>query len=204
MSYLDLAPSWTDRPLTDPALATDVIDLMLTHGQRSRGTFAAILCDPTARFRAVITIDLRTEFANHPPPQNTPNHRRPQDAPNHRRPQDASNHRRPQDASNLRPPQDALNHHTLQDAPNLSPPLDAPDLCATALHPIVAALRTDPASTLLLALGRPGPPTSPAIDNEWSTAATHLCRAAQVPLLGFYIATHTHIYQPELAQPIAA
>jgi hypothetical protein len=148
MSYLDLAPAWTDRPLTDPALATDVVDLMVTHGERSRGTFAAILCDPDARFRAVITIDLRAEFAGHP--------------------------------------------------------LDTPNLCATALHPIVPALRTDPGAALLLALGRPGPPTCPAIDTEWSSAATHLCQAAQVPLLGFYIATHDHIYQPHPPQPIAA
>jgi len=148
MSYLDLAPSWTDRPLTDPALATDVIDLLLTHGERSRGTFAAILCDPTARFRAVISIDLRAEFPGHAP--------------------------------------------------------DTPALCAPALHPIVPALRTDPDAALLLALGRPGPPTCPTTDTEWSTAATHLCRAAQVPLLGFYIATPDHIYQPEPAQLAAA
>ncbi len=148
MSYLDLAPSWTDLPLTDPALALDVVDLVVTHGERSRGTFAAVLCGPDAHFRAVISIDLRTEFAGHT--------------------------------------------------------LDTPGLCATALHPIVPALRTDPDSALLLALGRPGPPTWPDIDNEWSTAATHLCQAAQVPLLGFYIATHHHIYQPQPLATIAA
>ncbi|WP_165956574.1 hypothetical protein, partial [Kribbella antibiotica] len=59
-------------------------------------------------------------------------------------------------------------------------------------------------AALLLALGRPGPPIWPDIDNEWSTAAAHLCHAAQVPLLAFYIATSDHLYQPLLANPLAA
>jgi hypothetical protein len=151
MSFRDLAPTWSDQPLTDPTLAADVVDLLVSHGDRRRGTFSAILCGPDARYRAAVAIDLHTEFAD---PAST---------------------------------------------------LDPPGLCATALHPIVPALRTEPGSCLLLALGRPGPPTWPDIDNEWSAAATHLCQAAQVPLLGFYIATPDHIYQPLLrAKPRAA
>ncbi|MFK4084565.1 hypothetical protein ACI2LF_10685 [Kribbella sp. NPDC020789] len=150
MSFLDLAPTWSDRPLTDPTLAADVVDLMVSQGDRRRGTFAAILCGPDAYFRAVVAIDLPSEFAGHP--------------------------------------------HSL----------DTPGLCATALHPIIPALRTEPGAALLLALGRPGPPEWPEIDNEWSTAATHLCRAAQVPLLGFYIATQDHLYQPLEAKSSAA
>ncbi|MFF1819954.1 hypothetical protein ACFVWG_21815 [Kribbella sp. NPDC058245] len=152
MSFLDLAPSWSDYPLTDPTLAADVVDLMVSMGDRYRGTFTAILCGPDARFRAVVAIDLPAYFAA--------------------------------EATRL-------------DTPNLDlPGLDTPGLCATALHPIVPALRTEPGAALLLALGRPGPPTWPDLDHEWSTAATHLCRAAQVPLLGFYIATPGHLYQP--------
>ncbi|MFB6721273.1 hypothetical protein ACFCV3_13970 [Kribbella sp. NPDC056345] len=150
MTFLDLAPEWADQPLTDPTLAADVVDLMVSHGDRTRGTFTAILCGPDARLRAVVAIDLPTEFADQ------------------------------------------------------HPPLDTPGLCATALHPIVPALRTDPGSALLLALGRPGPPTWPEVDDEWSTAATHLCQAAQVPLLAFYIATPDHIYQPLRATAKAA
>lgn len=150
MSFLDLAPEWADQPLTDPTLAADVVDLMVSDRDRHRGTFTAILCGPDARLRAVVAIDLPDEFA------------------------------------------DQL------------PPLDTPGLCATALHPIVAAIRDEPGSCILLALGRPGPPTWPDVDNEWSTAATHLCQAAQVPLLAFYIATPDHIYQPQALNATAA
>ncbi|MFI5733469.1 hypothetical protein ACIA49_25365 [Kribbella sp. NPDC051587] len=155
MSFLDLAPSWSDEPLTDPTLAANVVDLMVSMGDRYRGTFTAILCGADARFRAVVAIDLPSHFAA----ETT-----------------------------------SLDH----------PSLDTPGLCATALHPIVPALRTEPGAALLLALGRPGPPTWPALDHEWSTAATHLCRAAQVPLLGFYIATPEHLYQPQEANAEAA
>ncbi|GAB3954715.1 hypothetical protein GCM10029976_097600 [Kribbella albertanoniae] len=150
MTFLDLAPEWADQPLTDPTLAADVVDLMVSDRDRRNGTFTAILCGPDARFRAVVAIDLPEEFAE-------------------------------------------------QDLP-----LDPPGLCATAMHPLVLALRSEPGSCLLLALGRPGPPTWPEVDDEWSTAAHHLCQAAQVPLLAFYIATPDHIYQPLLANSNAA
>ncbi|TDD47277.1 hypothetical protein E1263_34955, partial [Kribbella antibiotica] len=68
MTFRDLAPTWSDRPLTDPALAADVVDLMVSHGDRSRGTFTAILCGPDARYRATVAIDLTSEFATPGPP----------------------------------------------------------------------------------------------------------------------------------------
>jgi hypothetical protein len=69
-------------------------------------------------------------------------------------------------------------------------------MCTSALTPIMPAVRTAPGTSLLLALGRPGPPTWPELDTEWATAANHTCRAAGVPLLGFYIASGHHVYQP--------
>ncbi|MFI5694345.1 hypothetical protein ACIA58_21020 [Kribbella sp. NPDC051586] len=62
MSFLDLTPAWTDQSLTDPRVAADVVDLMLTLGDRQRGTLAVILCDPDDRYRATITVDLPSEF----------------------------------------------------------------------------------------------------------------------------------------------
>jgi hypothetical protein len=62
MSFLELTPTWTDQPLTDPRVAADVVDLMLTLGDRQRGTFAVILCDPDDHYRATITVDLPSEF----------------------------------------------------------------------------------------------------------------------------------------------
>ncbi|MEV4262954.1 hypothetical protein [Kribbella sp. NPDC049584] len=71
MSFLDLTPTWTDQPLTDPRVAADVVDLMLTLGDRHRGTFAVILCDPDDHYRATITVDLPSEFDRLTPPPDT-------------------------------------------------------------------------------------------------------------------------------------
>jgi hypothetical protein len=142
MSFLDLNPTWTDQPLTDPDVAADVVDLMLTLGDRQRGTFAVILCDPDDRYRATITVDLPAEFDR------------------------------------------------------LAPPLDTHALCSTALSPIVPAIQTAPRTPLILALGRPGPIRSPALDQDWSTAATNICQATHLRLLSFHIATPEGVYQP--------
>lgn len=62
MSFLDLPPTWTDQPLTDPDVAADVIDLMISLGDRQRGTFSLVLCDPDDRYRATVMVDLPSEF----------------------------------------------------------------------------------------------------------------------------------------------
>ncbi|MER7250525.1 hypothetical protein [Kribbella sp. NPDC000426] len=142
MTFLDLPPTWTDQPLTAPDVAADVVDLMLTLGDRQRGTFAVILCDPDDHYRATITVDLPSEFDR------------------------------------------------------LAPPLDTHTLCSTALAPIVPAIQTAPHTSVILALGRPGPTHSPALDNDWSTAATNICQAAHLRLLSFHIATPEGIHQP--------
>ncbi|RZU10836.1 hypothetical protein EV645_5991 [Kribbella rubisoli] len=142
MSFLDLTPTWTDQPLTDPDVAADVVDLMLTLGDRRRGTFAVILCDPDDHYRATITVDLPAEFDR------------------------------------------------------LASPLDTHTLCSTALNPIVPAIQTAPNTAVILALGRPGPARSPALDHAWATAATTICQAAHLRLLTFHIATPEGVYQP--------
>jgi hypothetical protein len=142
MSFRDLPQTWTDQPLSDPTVAADVVDLLVTLGDRRRGTFTVILCDANTHYRAAIAVDLPSQFE----------------------------------------------HLTRASA--------AGDMCASALTPIMPAVRTAPGTTLLLALGRPGPPTWPSLDAEWASAATHTCRAAGVSLLGFYVATAEHIYQP--------
>jgi hypothetical protein len=148
MSFLDLPPTWTDRPLTDPDVAADVVDLLLTLGDRQRGTFAVILCDPDDRYRATVTVDLPSEFDR------------------------------------------------------LDPTIDTNELCATALTPILTAVRTAPATGLILALGRPGPARSPALDHDWSTAGTAICQAAHVRLLSFHIAAPDGVYQPLTTHPL--
>jgi hypothetical protein len=82
---------------------------------------------------------------------------------------------------------------------------DPPDTCEEVLDPVIPALQLRPDGALLLALGRPGPAASPLIDHDWTLAATHICHAANIRLLGFYVATAGHVYRPELdAKPAAA
>jgi hypothetical protein len=150
MSFQNLAPTWATQPLSDPALAADVVDLMVSLGERRRGTFTAVLCDHDDRYIATVSIDLPTEFKHQ------------------------------------------------------EPSLRADNVCGAALNPIIPALRTTPDAALILALGRPGPAVWPDLDTEWSQAATHICAAAQVRLLAFYIASPTHIYQPPTRTPAAA
>ncbi|MGW6281543.1 hypothetical protein [Kribbella sp. NPDC055071] len=148
MSFKNLTLAWTTQPLSDPALAADVVDLMITLGERQRGTFTVLLCDPDDTYRATISIDLPSEFDQ--------------------------------------------------------PTLETTDVCSAALAPIIPAVHTAPGTSLILALGRPGPPSWPDLDVEWAHAATHICQAANVRLLGFYIATATGIHQPLLQSRAAA
>ncbi|MEU4192145.1 hypothetical protein AB0E69_09615 [Kribbella sp. NPDC026611] len=62
MSFQQLPSSWTDQPLTDSAVAADVVDLMVSLGDRQRGTFTVLLCDPDDHYRAALTIDLPAGF----------------------------------------------------------------------------------------------------------------------------------------------
>ncbi|WP_329000568.1 hypothetical protein OHA18_39780 [Kribbella sp. NBC_00709] len=71
MSFLDLTPTWTERPLTDPAVAADVVDLMISLGDRHRGTFSVVLCDPDDHYRATVMVDLPSEFEQLSRPHDT-------------------------------------------------------------------------------------------------------------------------------------
>ncbi|MFI6829697.1 hypothetical protein ACIBG5_21570 [Kribbella sp. NPDC050241] len=157
MSFQNLPPTWTNQPLSDPARAADVVDLMVTLGDRRRGTFTVLLCDPDNHYRAALTLDLPADFAV--PVEHVASH-----------------------------------HHRTGTA----------GVCSSALDPILPAVRTAPGTGLILALGRPGPPFQPEMDTEWAEAATRICQAADVRLLGFYVASADHVYQPQLQTQAAA
>ncbi|GAB2649828.1 hypothetical protein [Kribbella swartbergensis] len=237
MSFRDLPQTWTDQPLSDPTVAADVVDLLVSLGDRRRGTFTVVLCDANTHYRAAIAIDLPSQ-PDHPtyspaadlPSESESEHRtrslataglpsesghRPHSLATAGLPSE-SEHTRSLAASDLpsgfeRIPSPASGDPTSGFGPSTRSPasgdlpsefghsmrsLAAGDVCTSTLTPFMPAVRTAPGTTLLLALGRPGPPTWPSLDNEWASAATHTCRAAGVPLLGFYIATAHHIYQP--------
>ncbi|MEV8376254.1 hypothetical protein AB0P21_26165 [Kribbella sp. NPDC056861] len=58
MTFTDLPPNWLQLPLTDPTLATNVVDLYVSVGDRRHGVLSALLCDAQARFLAAIHLDL--------------------------------------------------------------------------------------------------------------------------------------------------
>jgi hypothetical protein len=58
MTFSDLPTNWLSRPLTDPTLAANAIDLFVTEADRRRGVLAALICDGRARFRTSMLLDL--------------------------------------------------------------------------------------------------------------------------------------------------
>jgi hypothetical protein len=162
MSFYNLPPTWTNQPLSDPTRAADVVDLMVTLGDRRRGTFTVLLCDPDNHYRAAVTLDLPEDFA----------------AP--------------------------VEHITSLHGGSHDRRAGTAGVCSSALDPILPAVRTAPGTGLILALGRPGPPFQPEVDTEWAEAATRICQAADVRLLGFYVASADHVYQPQLQTQAAA
>ena len=49
MSFDDLPEGWKERPLTDPRLVADVLDLMVSEADRHAGALAVLLCDEQGR-----------------------------------------------------------------------------------------------------------------------------------------------------------
>lgn len=49
MGFQDLPEGWRERPLTDPLLVADVLDLMVSDADRCAGALAVLLCDEQAR-----------------------------------------------------------------------------------------------------------------------------------------------------------
>ncbi|MFI5706847.1 hypothetical protein [Kribbella sp. NPDC051620] len=58
MTFNDLPTNWLTRPLTDPVLAANAVDLFVTEAERRQGVLAALICDGRARFRTSILLDL--------------------------------------------------------------------------------------------------------------------------------------------------
>lgn len=45
MAFTDLPDDWLDRPLTEPQLVADVLDLVVSNRDRLAGALAVLLCD---------------------------------------------------------------------------------------------------------------------------------------------------------------
>ena len=49
MGFEDLPDDWTDRPLTEPQLLADVLDLTVSHRDRVQGAIGVLVCDADQR-----------------------------------------------------------------------------------------------------------------------------------------------------------
>ncbi|TCC08130.1 hypothetical protein [Kribbella soli] len=72
MSFENLSATWADQPLTDPGVAADAVDLMVSLGDRRQGTFTVLICDPNNHYRATVAIDLPPDFTLGSSPSGNP------------------------------------------------------------------------------------------------------------------------------------
>ena len=56
MGFDDLPADWSDRPLTDPRLVRDVLDLMVFDKDRRAGALSILICDEEARLIQPLTV----------------------------------------------------------------------------------------------------------------------------------------------------
>jgi hypothetical protein len=49
MSFEDLPRDWTQRPVTDPSITADVLDLVVRDADRETGAVAALMCNTAER-----------------------------------------------------------------------------------------------------------------------------------------------------------
>jgi hypothetical protein len=57
MTLKNLPENWSDRPLSDPSIAVDVVDLFISKADRHRGMFVVLLCDDQDRLLTPIAVD---------------------------------------------------------------------------------------------------------------------------------------------------
>lgn len=62
MAFTDLPFDWSQRPVTDPAVFTDVVDLIVTVRDRYRGCLSVWLCSPTGRLTQPILVEAPDEL----------------------------------------------------------------------------------------------------------------------------------------------
>lgn len=57
MSFQDLPPGWAERPISDPDIFADVVDLCASMESRFGGCLYLLLCGPDGRMHQPIAID---------------------------------------------------------------------------------------------------------------------------------------------------
>lgn len=57
MTFSDLPPGWAERPITDPDLFEDVVDLIATEQSRESGCLYVLICDDAGRMVQPVAFD---------------------------------------------------------------------------------------------------------------------------------------------------
>ena len=60
MSFHDLPDDWPDRPLTDPLLVPDVLDLVVGEHDRVTGCVGVLVCDADCRLVQPMVVSIQT------------------------------------------------------------------------------------------------------------------------------------------------
>jgi len=61
MSFEDLPPDWAQRPVTDPAITADLLDLIVGRCDRLEGAIGLLLCGPGGRLLQPVVVSAPTE-----------------------------------------------------------------------------------------------------------------------------------------------
>lgn len=58
MSFEDLPADWAQRPVTDPDITADVLDLVIRDADRDTGCIAALMCNAAGRVVQPVVVEL--------------------------------------------------------------------------------------------------------------------------------------------------
>ncbi len=58
MSFEDLPADWAERPVTDPEIAADVLDLIVRDADRVTGSVVAVVCNAAGRVVQPVVVEL--------------------------------------------------------------------------------------------------------------------------------------------------
>ena len=58
MSFEDLPPDWAQRPVTDPAITADLLDLVVGDRDRHQGAIGLLLCGPSGRLLQPVVVSV--------------------------------------------------------------------------------------------------------------------------------------------------
>lgn len=58
MSFQDLPADWPTRPVTDPDITADLLDLVVRDSDRATGAVAILICGPTGRLVRPVVVTL--------------------------------------------------------------------------------------------------------------------------------------------------